>query len=43
MSSNPYENEPGYETTDSDQDKKHMKAYAAKVDKTVSYYTLGLC
>lgn len=31
MSSNPYENEPGYESTASRQDKEDMTAYAAKV------------
>lgn len=31
MSSNPYENEPGYESTVSRQDEEDMTAYAAKV------------
>ncbi|OJJ84534.1 ubiquitin-conjugating enzyme E2 [Aspergillus glaucus CBS 516.65] len=31
MSSNPYENEPGYESTASRQDKEDMMAYAAKI------------
>lgn len=31
MSSNPYENEPGYENAKSGSDKKNMKTYVAKV------------
>ncbi|KAL4806325.1 ubiquitin-conjugating enzyme/RWD-like protein [Aspergillus unguis] len=31
MSSNPYENEPGYENATSDTDKGHMKHYKAKI------------
>ncbi|KAJ9646596.1 hypothetical protein H2199_002645 [Coniosporium tulheliwenetii] len=31
MSSNPYENEPGYETLNGDSDKKHQKAYVQKI------------
>ena len=31
MSSNPYENEPGYETARSAEDKKNIKNYVAKV------------
>lgn len=42
MSSNPYENEPGYELAESDGDKKDMKAYAAKV-KTPSRTIYWVC
>ena len=31
MSSNPYENEPGYENANSDEDKKSQEAYVEKV------------
>jgi ubiquitin-conjugating enzyme E2 Z len=31
MSSNPYENEPGFEDAKSDHDQKNMTAYRAKV------------
>ncbi len=31
MSSNPYENEPGFETANEDHDKKNQKDYVAKV------------
>lgn len=31
MSSNPYENEPGYENARSAEDKKNIKNYVAKV------------
>ena len=31
LSSNPYENEPGYETATADHDKRHMKHYVRKV------------
>ena len=31
MSSNPYENEPGFETANDDHDRKNQKDYAAKV------------
>ena len=31
MSSNPYENEPGFENTTSETDKENMKMYARKV------------
>ncbi|KUJ11058.1 UBC-like protein [Mollisia scopiformis] len=31
MSSNPYENEPGFETANTDDDKKNQKAYVAKI------------
>lgn len=33
MSSNPYENEPGFETANDDMDKKNQKDYVAKVCK----------
>jgi hypothetical protein len=32
MSSNPYENEPGFETANDEGDKKNQKDYVAKVD-----------
>lgn len=31
MSSNPYENEPGFENANQEQDKENMKAYCLKV------------
>lgn len=31
MSANPYENEPGFETANTDKDKEHQKAYVAKI------------
>lgn len=31
MSSNPYENEPGFETANDEADKKNQKDYVAKV------------
>lgn len=31
MSSNPYENEPGFETANDENDKKNQKDYVAKV------------
>ncbi len=31
MSSNPYENEPGFETANDEGDKKNQKDYVAKV------------
>jgi hypothetical protein len=31
MSSNPYENEPGFENSNTDDDKKNQKDYVAKV------------
>jgi hypothetical protein len=33
MSSNPYENEPGFETANDEGDKKNQKDYVAKVNK----------
>lgn len=37
MSSNPYENEPGFEDANESQDKKNQKDYVQKVrDKSVS-------
>jgi ubiquitin-conjugating enzyme E2 Z len=36
MSSNPYENEPGYEDAKSDADKELQKAYAQKVSQNNS-------
>lgn len=33
MSSNPYENEPGFENAHTDQDKKAQKDYVQKVSK----------
>lgn len=35
MSSNPYENEPGFEDAKSDFDKKNQAAYVAKVIYTL--------
>lgn len=35
MSSNPYENEPGYENAKSDRDKQHMQGYVLKVNTFV--------
>ena len=32
MSSNPYENEPGFETANDEGDKKNQKDYVAKVN-----------
>lgn len=36
MSSNPYENEPGFETANDDMDKKNQKDYVAKVLQMIS-------
>ncbi len=38
MSSNPYENEPGYENARSAEDKKNIEDYIAKVRKVVISY-----
>jgi hypothetical protein len=38
MSSNPYENEPGFETANDEGDKKNQKDYVAKVN-TSCFYT----
>lgn len=35
MSSNPYENEPGFETANDEGDKKNQKDYVAKVRKSL--------
>jgi ubiquitin-conjugating enzyme E2 Z len=35
MSSNPYENEPGFETANDENDKKNQKAYVQKVGSLV--------
>jgi ubiquitin-conjugating enzyme E2 Z len=35
MSSNPYENEPGFETAHDEGDKKNQKDYVAKVCSTL--------
>lgn len=35
MSSNPYENEPGFETANNEDDKKNQKEYVMKVWKNV--------
>lgn len=37
MSSNPYENEPGYERANSEADKKAMDNYIAKVKTVLKY------
>ena len=37
MSSNPYENEPGFETANDEGDKKNQKEYVAKVRSTPSF------
>ena len=37
MSSNPYENEPGYETARTAEDKKNIKNYVAKVELKQTY------
>jgi ubiquitin-conjugating enzyme E2 Z len=36
MSSNPYENEPGFETANDEGDKKNQKDYVAKVGSASS-------
>lgn len=35
MSSNPYENEPGFETANGEDDKKNQKEYVAKVSENL--------
>ena len=43
MSSNPYENEPGYESSNSSTDKQNMEVYVAKVlDYLVTLEVAGL-
>jgi ubiquitin-conjugating enzyme E2 Z len=37
MSSNPYENEPGFENAKSSSDKKNMAAYVSKVGVDCCY------
>jgi hypothetical protein len=39
MSSNPYENEPGFETANDEGDKKNQKDYVAKVRSFVFFPT----
>lgn len=41
MSTNPYENEPGFETANSEEDKKNQKEYVAKVWTQVSWGKQG--
>lgn len=36
MSSNPYENEPGFENANTEQDKLNQQAYVEKVSETVT-------
>ena len=38
MSSNPYENEPGYENARSSEDKKNIANYVAKVRLIMHFY-----
>lgn len=42
MSSNPYENEPGFENANSEEDKKNQKEYVAKVTYE-GWYAAGRC
>jgi hypothetical protein len=39
MSSNPYENEPGFENAKSSEDKKNMAHYVAKVARSLDELT----
>jgi ubiquitin-conjugating enzyme E2 Z len=40
MSTNPYENEPGYENAHSDEDQKNQQAYIAKVSQSLIHLPL---
>jgi ubiquitin-conjugating enzyme E2 Z len=42
MSSNPYENEPGFEDAKEPHDKKNQKDYVAKVNNILDYPNLRL-
>ncbi len=43
MSSNPYENEPGFEDAKSSEDKKNIADYVAKVSRSIVIVFIQSC
>lgn len=43
MSSNPYENEPGFEDAKSSEDKKNIADYVAKVSRSIMVVFIRSC